>query len=49
MSQNDIIWWTYLAIDILVAYCAYEVAAVILISKLAKRSVKQDGVKQTEK
>jgi len=39
----------YLAIDIFVANCAYEVAAIILISKLAKRAVKQDGVKQTVK
>ena len=39
----------YLAVDILVAHCAYEIAAVILISKLAKGAVKQDCVEQTER
>ena len=40
---------SYLTIDIFVAHCAYEIAAVILISKLAKGAVKQDCVEQTER
>jgi hypothetical protein len=39
----------YLAVDILVADRADEVAAVILVRELAERAVEQNCVKETEK